>query len=511
MEPDDRFLTEDPNTVIVRLFRHILDMPEVRRLDLLKALEDEAAQAEIEGKRDNRRFCYNTFVTFHVLDETFTGLIKDISQTGIFIKTDADITPGRQALVEIPNTTNEKIIKVPALIVRKTSEGIALTFDTELRHVTSGAGLAGNSTGPKRLFFPNPTGYPARPPDSGLFPGPAPKSRVAFCPPVGYESFAAGSLRLFFPLPPSNRPARRHLPAELSGACYLQTVWPNSPSGAFCTTHPSFKRAMLYYLIKRVGLAIVIVVVAMVMLYSMIHMVPGDPVAVLLGPRATDEIKARVRTEMGLDKALPGPAGPFFLQRDPRGFGHGFFLQPPGCHHCVRAASPHPCSRGFQHRLGRVFGHSPGLFFRGAAQQLSGQAHRRFIRGLHRHTQFCGERVRAFAFRRGPSMASGHRGRSVGGPLEPVFAFDFARFRHRSGLGGIHRPTGAGLHAGGHERKPHPHGAGIRAFGEKCGVRLCPSPGHFAHRGPVGGGAGAFAVLGCFLRKSFSPARASAS
>ena len=132
MEPDERFLTKDDNFVTVNLIRHILNMSEDRRLTLLRTLEDEAAEVELEGKRDNQRFAYNKPVTFWVRDEKYTGIIKDISQSGIFIKTNADLVPGRQALVLIPDTKDEKQIKIPALIVRKTAEGIGLSFDTEI-------------------------------------------------------------------------------------------------------------------------------------------------------------------------------------------------------------------------------------------------------------------------------------------------------------------------------------------------------------------------------------------
>lgn len=64
---------------------------------------------------------------------------------------------------------------------------------------------------------------------------------------------------------------------------------------------------MWIYLLKRTGLAAVIVVIAVTMLYSMIHMVPGDPVSVILGPRATPEMRDAMYARMGLDK-------PFALQ-----------------------------------------------------------------------------------------------------------------------------------------------------------------------------------------------------
>jgi len=59
---------------------------------------------------------------------------------------------------------------------------------------------------------------------------------------------------------------------------------------------------MWLYLLKRIGLAAIIVVVAVSLLFTMIHMVPGDPLSVLLGPRATPELKAALAIRMGLDK-----------------------------------------------------------------------------------------------------------------------------------------------------------------------------------------------------------------
>jgi peptide/nickel transport system permease protein len=59
---------------------------------------------------------------------------------------------------------------------------------------------------------------------------------------------------------------------------------------------------MWLYLLKRIGLAIIIIVVSVSMLYIMILMAPGDPVSVILGPRATPELRQELRSQMGLDK-----------------------------------------------------------------------------------------------------------------------------------------------------------------------------------------------------------------
>ncbi|MGH6902343.1 MAG: ABC transporter permease [Geminicoccaceae bacterium] len=68
---------------------------------------------------------------------------------------------------------------------------------------------------------------------------------------------------------------------------------------------------MLTYSVKRIGLALVIVLVAMTMLFSMIYVVPGDPASIALGPRATPEMKAQLIARMGLDQPLPIQLGNF--------------------------------------------------------------------------------------------------------------------------------------------------------------------------------------------------------
>ena len=62
---------------------------------------------------------------------------------------------------------------------------------------------------------------------------------------------------------------------------------------------------MWIYFTRRLFLALAIVVVAVTLLYLMIHAVPGDPAAIMLGPRATPELKEALRARMGLDEPLP--------------------------------------------------------------------------------------------------------------------------------------------------------------------------------------------------------------
>ena len=61
---------------------------------------------------------------------------------------------------------------------------------------------------------------------------------------------------------------------------------------------------MLLYFIKRIFLGILIIGVAITLMFFMIHLVPGDPARILLGPRATPEMIADMSMRMGLDQPL---------------------------------------------------------------------------------------------------------------------------------------------------------------------------------------------------------------
>ncbi|MGF1525469.1 MAG: ABC transporter permease [Candidatus Competibacterales bacterium] len=67
-------------------------------------------------------------------------------------------------------------------------------------------------------------------------------------------------------------------------------------------------------ILRRLGLGCAIIAAAVTLIFAMIHAVPGDPVAVILGPRASPELQLALREKMGLDQPLPVQLGRFFLQ-----------------------------------------------------------------------------------------------------------------------------------------------------------------------------------------------------
>ena len=61
---------------------------------------------------------------------------------------------------------------------------------------------------------------------------------------------------------------------------------------------------MSRFLIQRILLVIPVLIGVSIAAFAMSHLVPGDPVSVMLGDRATAEDTARLRAELGLDDPI---------------------------------------------------------------------------------------------------------------------------------------------------------------------------------------------------------------
>jgi len=58
------------------------------------------------------------------------------------------------------------------------------------------------------------------------------------------------------------------------------------------------------YLLRRLLLAIPVILLVTIMVFSLMHLIPGDPATVILGQEATPEAIAAMRAELGLDKPI---------------------------------------------------------------------------------------------------------------------------------------------------------------------------------------------------------------
>ena len=86
---------------------------------------------------------------------------------------------------------------------------------------------------------------------------------------------------------------------------------------------------MVGYVFRRILSTVPVLLGVSILIFSFIHMIPGDPAQAMLGERATPESLARIRTSLGLDKpiweqyliymgkVLRGDLGTSILRQDP--------------------------------------------------------------------------------------------------------------------------------------------------------------------------------------------------
>jgi peptide/nickel transport system permease protein len=97
---------------------------------------------------------------------------------------------------------------------------------------------------------------------------------------------------------------------------------------------------MARYILKRLGMTILVIVLSMVFLGVLVHLVPGDPVKVILGPRASESLSQTVRKEMELDKPVPVQVFNFMRRAAVGNLGTDFVSQLP-VWTLIKAAIPH--------------------------------------------------------------------------------------------------------------------------------------------------------------------------
>jgi peptide/nickel transport system permease protein len=86
---------------------------------------------------------------------------------------------------------------------------------------------------------------------------------------------------------------------------------------------------MLRYFARRLMAVVPVMVVVVTVIFLMIHLIPGDPAAVMLGPNASAEDIARLRRAMGLDEPIPLQLLQFFSRTLRGDLGNSYFLDRP--------------------------------------------------------------------------------------------------------------------------------------------------------------------------------------
>jgi peptide/nickel transport system permease protein len=97
---------------------------------------------------------------------------------------------------------------------------------------------------------------------------------------------------------------------------------------------------MTAYLVRRLLAVIPVMLVVVTVVFLLIHLIPGDPVSVMLGPDATPEQIEATRRALGLDRRLPEQLGLFYLRVLRGDLGQSYFLDRPVTTALLERAEP---------------------------------------------------------------------------------------------------------------------------------------------------------------------------
>lgn len=97
---------------------------------------------------------------------------------------------------------------------------------------------------------------------------------------------------------------------------------------------------MMAYVIRRLLLAIPVMLLVAIVTFLLLHMTPGDPVAVLLGPDATAEQIKEMRDNMGLNDPILVQLGNWFGNLGRGDLGKSLFLNKPVTDAILERAQP---------------------------------------------------------------------------------------------------------------------------------------------------------------------------
>ena len=86
---------------------------------------------------------------------------------------------------------------------------------------------------------------------------------------------------------------------------------------------------MTTYLLRRLLALLPVMLVVVTIVFFLIHLIPGDPVAVILGPEANAEQIEAARRELGLDRPLPEQLVRFYTRLLRGDLGRSYFLDRP--------------------------------------------------------------------------------------------------------------------------------------------------------------------------------------
>ncbi|MFH1102677.1 MAG: PilZ domain-containing protein [Pseudomonadota bacterium] len=115
--------------VLGRILELIHQMTEEERFVLLANIEKTMKNRDISlEEREYQRKTYTIAIDYVNLDRAITDYARDISPSGVFMVSKGAFQVGEEIFLRINFPDEQNPFKIPAKIVRTTSEGIGLKF-----------------------------------------------------------------------------------------------------------------------------------------------------------------------------------------------------------------------------------------------------------------------------------------------------------------------------------------------------------------------------------------------
>ncbi len=118
----------DKNDVIDRLMELISKMPRDEQIVLLDKLENYQLDKSKYRTRKYERSHLVISVDYEALNEALRDYIRDISSSGVFMESRETFTIGEEIVLSINFSDSGNPFKIPAEVVRTTSDGVGLKF-----------------------------------------------------------------------------------------------------------------------------------------------------------------------------------------------------------------------------------------------------------------------------------------------------------------------------------------------------------------------------------------------
>lgn len=102
-----------------------------RQIDRALRFNEKNARVRLQPiacKRRHERIRYMRKVSYGTRHRSFTGLIKDLSHSGVFIETNFSFPEGTKILVTIPFANKVGNVSISGWVVRKDTEGVGIEF-----------------------------------------------------------------------------------------------------------------------------------------------------------------------------------------------------------------------------------------------------------------------------------------------------------------------------------------------------------------------------------------------